>query len=135
LEYIDVVKVVPDGILRVRFAKLLYLVYYAASQTTTPTVTSEASHRSCPYMGELSSYAAEFTSKARGVCEICGDMANLKYMQHKNPLKHGRNLCPKCYNKYCNKEGTVRRSSGGTSPHFMAPADQPVIRKQIAQAQ
>ena len=89
-------------------------------------------------MGEpQSSYAANFTSIARdGACDICGGKAILKYMHHKNPLKPGHHLCPKCYDKYLNKEGTVRRSSaGGTSQQSMGQTEQRVIHKQIAQAQ
>jgi hypothetical protein len=67
-------------------------------------------------MGEpQGSYAANFTSTANDACDVCGDKAVLKYMHHKNPKKAGHYLCPKCYNKYLNKEGTVSRSSSGIS--------------------
>ena len=71
-------------------------------------------------MGEpQDSYAADFTSTAKGACERCGAKArkatDLKYMHHKNPKKLGHHLCLQCYDKYLNKEGTLRRTSGGTS--------------------
>ncbi len=68
-------------------------------------------------MGEPqgSYYAAEFTSTVNDTCGVCGGKAVLKYMRHKNPEKTGRYLCPECYNRYLNKEGTMRRSSGGST--------------------
>ena len=88
------------------------------------------------------SYAAPFTStKAKDTCDNCGVKASgVKYMRHKKPGKIGRHLCPKCYNFYLNKEGTVRRIISHT-PQIPASASSvgtehcQVIHKQIAAAQ
>ena len=86
-------------------------------------------------MGELGvSYAADFTSATNGTCDICGVQAILKYMRHKNPEKLGRHLCPTCYHRYLNKEGTVRRSHTGTQ-QGVATEHRQAIHQQIAKAQ
>ena len=78
------------------------------------------------------SYATEFTSIGKDSCDICGEKAKLKYMHHKNPTKPGRHLCPRCYERYLNKAGTARRSSGTAS---LTSDHRQVIHKQIAEAQ
>ena len=87
-----------------------------------------------PKMAEpQGSYAAEFTSMGKdSSCDICGQKAKLKYMHHKNPAKLGRHLCPSCYERYLNKAGTARRSSGTVS---LTSDHRQVIHKQIAKAQ
>lgn len=87
-------------------------------------------------MGEpQSSYAADFTSNTTDTCDICNvKTSGVKYMHHKNPNKLGRHLCPKCYDRYLNKEGTVRRSIAQTA-QISGTEHRQVIHKQIAAAQ
>jgi hypothetical protein len=57
-------------------------------------------------------------------------------MHHRNPNKLGRHLCPKCYDRYLNKEGTVRRSISQIAPvPVLGTGHRQVIHKQIAEAQ
>ena len=82
-----------------------------------------------------SHYAADFTSvqtNIKRICENCGNTAVLKHMHSKNPEKLGRDLCPDCYQYYCNKHTSVRRSSAqieGSADH------QRMVHKHVAQAQ
>lgn len=84
---------------------------------------------------EGSYYAADFTSTVKDTCDACGGKALLKYMRHKNPMKVGHHLCPICYDRYLNKEGTVHRSSSGSMRHSVTVTERQVIHQQIARAQ
>ncbi|KAM6488841.1 hypothetical protein JOM56_015699 [Amanita muscaria] len=91
-------------------------------------------------MSEPSSshYAADFTSTGaakEGTCENCGTTAVLKHMHNKDRSKLGRDLCLQCYQYYLNKNGTIRRSSGGTSPVKPSASYRRSVHKSIAQAQ
>lgn len=91
-------------------------------------------------MGEPQcSYAADFTSNAKDTCDVCNVKASgVKYMHHRNPNKLGRHLCPKCYDRYLNKEGTVRRSISQVAlipVPVLGTGHRQVIHKQIAAAQ
>ncbi|KAM6489625.1 hypothetical protein JOM56_014947 [Amanita muscaria] len=88
-----------------------------------------------------SHYAADFTSidaAKEGTCESCGTTAVLKHMQNKDHSKLGRDLCPRCYQHYLNKNGTIRRSSGTvTQTSQVKPSEsyRRSVHKNIAQAQ
>ncbi|KIL64085.1 hypothetical protein M378DRAFT_11669 [Amanita muscaria Koide BX008] len=88
-----------------------------------------------------SHYAADFTSigaAKEGTCENCGTTAVLKHMQNKDHSKLGRDLCPRCYQHYLNKNGTIRRSSGTvTQTSQVKPSEsyRRSVHKNIAQAQ
>lgn len=83
-------------------------------------------------------YAADFTSvKAvqKRTCENCGSTAVLKHMHSKDHSKLGRDLCPDCYQYYCNKVTTVRRSSAQMPKHEHSASHRHDVHKHIAQAQ
>ncbi len=83
-------------------------------------------------------YAAEFTSaKAtiRRTCENCGITAVLKHMHSKDPMKFGRDLCPNCYQYYCNKNTTVHRSSSHIAKVGHSASHRHVVHKHVAEAQ
>ena len=85
-----------------------------------------------------SEHATNFTSvnpAITGTCERCGNIAVLRFMHSQEPGKTGRNLCPKCYQYYLNKAGTVRRSSAGVPQVHRKAGHQHDVHKQIAQAQ
>jgi len=86
-----------------------------------------------------SSYAADFTSveaiNKKGSCENCHKTAFLKHMLSKDRTKLGRDLCPTCYQYYCNKNGTVRRSSVQTPQIKHSASHRRDVHKQVAQAQ
>ena len=71
-----------------------------------------------------------------GICERCGTTAFLKHMHNKDISKPGRDLCANCYQRYRNKNGTVRRSNVQT-PQVTEHSEshRRDIHQQVAQAQ